>query len=111
MEIEGPLYLYERTEHHTINEYSKDDNTTNDIISDITSESREISFRLIVFNKYNPSDFKLNIPHIFYVEYQNNFVIFSSQEKENIFGFWIEKEEEAIEFYQTLVRISEAPQL
>lgn len=79
MGIEGAIYLYKR--------------------------SGAPSHRLIVFNKKNLNDFKLNIPSDFYLELQEQFVIFSHTDKENIFGFWFEDDLDAKNLYEILTSI------
>jgi hypothetical protein len=76
MEIEGSLYIYSRT--------------------------AERGYILIVFNRKGLNDFKLNIPKDFYLELDNQFVIFSHSDKKNIFGFWFEQIQEAKDFHQIL---------
>ncbi|KAM0680938.1 hypothetical protein GINT2_000750 [Glugoides intestinalis] len=76
IDVEGPLYLY-RTK-------------------------GEACSRLIVFNRNGQNDFKLDISGKFYLEEQEQFVIFNQNSKEPIIGFWIDNEESSKRFYKLL---------
>lgn len=78
MNFEGALYLYKRN---------------------------DLSHRLVILNRNGPSDFKLNIPSEFYVEYQTQFVTFSHLDRNNIFGLWFENEFIAKKLFQKLQEI------
>lgn len=80
MKLEGPLYLYRRN----------------------NKENISSQHRLVVLNRNNMQDFKLNIPNEFYLEYQNQAVIFSHSERSTVFGFWFDNELVVKRFYQTL---------
>lgn len=81
MDIEGPLFLYRR--------------------------KGEVCNRLVVFNRSGQKDFKLNIPEIFYLEEQDQFVIFSQNKKERIMGFWSDNESVSKRLYKSLQSLHE----
>ncbi|ELA42467.1 uncharacterized protein VICG_00566 [Vittaforma corneae ATCC 50505] len=83
MNLEGPLYLYRRN----------------------NEENVSSQYRLIVLSRNNMQDFKLNIPNSFYLECQNQAVVFSHLDKNNIFGFWFDNELVVKKFYQVLQHI------
>lgn len=76
MDVEGSLYIYKRI--------------------------LDKGHRLIVFNRRGLNDFKLNIPKDFFLEVDNQLVIFSHIDQKNIFGFWFELNQEAEDFYKIL---------
>ena len=76
MGIEGSLYIYRR--------------------------NKDEGHRLIVFNRKGLNDFKLNISSHFYLEFENQFVIFSYLDKKNIFGFWFDNSQESKKFFKAL---------